>query len=168
MATQRCTHWTTEPFLFLYDISITVINMIMGAIPGLQASCHFGWVQPLQMKPCPSMQCCPKMRQGLPEDLCTLSTTADISQQLLHPTLLPAWSHCPSQTLGTKLWLCQMRHFSSFIASLSEISSIPLHVTREFATSCLCCCFLSMVSQASAVTSWFAFGRIVLAAHLHY
>lgn len=110
MATQSCTHWITEPFFFLHDISMTVINVIMDAIPALQASCHFGRVQPLHIKPCP-MQWCPRMRQDMLAQGPLHRSHCCSSQQLLHPTLLLAWAYCPSQTLGIKLWLCQTRLF---------------------------------------------------------
>lgn len=101
-------------------------------------------------------------RASLPKDLCSPPTTPDMSQQLLHPTLLPDWASYPSQTLTVTelwLWLCQTRQFlllncwpfwNIFHASARDEGILT------FWKSCLCCCFLSLVSWASAVTSQFA------------
>lgn len=137
MATHRCTHCNTEPFLFPHDNLMTVINMIVDAIPALQDSCHLGWVQPLHMKACPSMhllsqnetgQACPRASALFPP----LQTSP--CSYCIPPCSQPGHT-APHRALAPSCDCTKWDIYCSFTADLFKIPFRPLQVMREFSPS---------------------------------
>lgn len=108
-------------------------------------------------------------RTSLPKDLCTLPTTADISQQLLHPTLVPFWAYCPSDPWHQVVTVANKTFFPSLLAFLKNLQYLCMWWGNSHLLKILLVLLLPVPGFPSQCCNFpICCGRIVLAAHLHY